>query len=219
MASTLTPGKALDMLAVRFPKITMESIGPRLCTEVQDYIWHKYPWKWSLSQITPFFLTREMSDYGPPEFTLPTDLYGLYDAWLRGMNNEFRPLTVLKELTVAEHSSRPTAICVTPERYFRLNPRPDLISPEWWVEGKYKKTPTKIVSTNVNSYLFPWDDMWFEVFRKGLSWKFRDEILGDPNAIQDFQLFEQKLQVWAGVEGFYDGATILHPSEGLALGG
>ena len=220
MASTMTAGQALDIVSMRYKGLQQEGFGPRFADEVQAYIWYRFPWRQSLSELPPFHPVLEEPDYGPPTSAVPPDFYGFHDVWLRYRDGSTKTLTPMKDLAVSPVAGIPEAISYQAERYsFRLYPRPSITAPEWWVEGIYKKTPTKITTANVNSYLIPWDDLYFAVFRQGLIWKVKDEILGDPAAPGEFAKFETFVQRMAAAEGMQLGVTIVHPHSGLELGG
>lgn len=217
MAKTLTAGKALEIVAVKFPRITADGVGARFASEVRDYMWYAYPWKISLGDLQPFALTQNQADYGSPLFTLPTDFYGLHDVWIRSVADDYVPLSVVKELPVSGSPGYTTTVAITENGKIRLHPRPVLFGPDWWVEGKYKKSTTSITPNNVTSTILPWDDMYFEVFRRGLIWKYRDEIMGDPRAVEDLNIFLTWLGKMIASESGQDGVTPVHPSHGLAM--
>jgi hypothetical protein len=83
------------------------------------------------------------------------------------------------------------------------------------VEGKYKKLPTKITNENLNSYVLPWDDIYFDVFRQGLVWKYKQDIIGAQDAVRELQLFEKMINDMAAAEGLHSGVAMIAPSEGL----
>jgi len=217
MAKTLTAGKAVEFLAAKYPKIAHDAVGARFASEIRDIMWNFYPWKVSLGDLQPMALVQNQADYGPPAYILPTDFYGLHDVWLRSFNDEFIPLSVSKEVPISATPLTPSTVAVTENGYLRFHPRPVYYSPDWWFEGKYKKSTTSITPSNLNSTVLPWDDMYFPVFRRGLIWKFKDEFLSDPTAFQDFAQFRSMLQEMANRESGQDGITTIHPSHGLAL--
>jgi hypothetical protein len=162
-------------------------------------------------------LTYNESDYGAPLVAVPADFYGLHDAWIYGLGSaKPYPLVVVPELRPSFSVGVPTTIAYQKEiASFRVHPRSGLSSPEWWVEGVYKKTPTKITTTNINSYVLPWDDMYFEVFRQGLVWKYKQDIIGAPDALREYQLFLSMIDTMAADEGLHSGVKMIAPAESL----
>jgi hypothetical protein len=148
---------------------------------------------------------------------VPTDFLALQDAWIYG-NGTARPypLVVVPSLRPSFSVGVPTAIAYESEiPGFRVHPRSGLSSPDWWVEGVYKKNPTKITNENLNSYVLPWDDIYFEVFRQGLVWKIKKDILGAQDAFQEFQLFLKMIDDMAADEGFNNGVKFVAPAQSL----
>jgi hypothetical protein len=218
MAKTLTVGKALEIVGVRYPKVMLESIGARFASEVRDFMWHAFPWKVSLGDLVPFGLVQDQADYGPPYITLPSDFYGIHDAWIRDYANELYPLTVETETRVSWTSDIPTTISVTELGNLRIHPRPIFYGPDYWLEGKYKKSTSPITPSNINSTVLPWDDIYFEVFRRGLIWKVKEELIGDPKAADDLSIWMTWLQKMIAHEQFQDGVTTIHPRYPLTMG-
>ena len=220
MARTLTAATAVRVIAARYPRLDQSDVAARLCDEVQSFIWHRYPWRQSLAELPPFHLLEEEPDYGPPMYAVPSDFYGLHNVWIRTSSNMVYPLTVVGEVGISVATSIPTQISYRPENIsFRLHPRPSLTAPENWVEGAYKKNPTKITNANLTSYILPWDDIYFGVFRKGLVWKVKEDQLGDPTADSDFAKFLMLLENMATAEGIHSGVRTMAPAESFELGG
>ena len=223
MASTLTIGDAVNLLGQRYPKLLMDGNAARLADEILSFMWIRYPWRQSLAQLYPFFITKEEPDYTAPYIVFPTDFFALQEAWLREYTG-YRfdpPLSVKPDLIVSGTTSTPTAISYQPEiGGFRLYPRPSMCSPDVWVEGIYKKALTKVKNETVQSYTYPWDDRYFNVFRKGLSAIVKDELIGNKQeAMQEYLEFRQLLEGMAASEGLHSGDVSVHPQYGLALGG
>ncbi len=220
MARTLTPGDAVRIVSTRYPKLDTSGIAARFCDEVQALIWHRWPWRESIAELPPFHLMFEEPDYGPPTLAVPADFHGLYMVNLRNSSLQTIPMTAVPNLPVSNGAGVPSAISYQKEvKSFRVHPRPSITAPDWWVEGSYKKTPTKITNENLNSYTLPFDDLYFEVFRRGLIWKVKDELLGDPQAANDLALFYTLIDRMAAAEGLQDGVVVVAPAESLELGG
>lgn len=223
MASTCTLGDAVNLLGQRYPKLLLDGNAARLCDEVLSFMWNRYPWRESLGQLYPFFLAKEECDYTKPFIVFPSDFYGLREAWIREYTG-YRfdpPLVVKPDLIVSGSTGRPEAISYQPEiGGFRIFPRSDTSSPDIWVEGIYKKRLTKVTNATVQSYVYPWDDIYFKVFRKGLSAICKDELLGmKQEAMIEGQEFMALLDWMAAAEGHQSGDFSVHPQRGLELGG
>jgi hypothetical protein len=222
MAKTLTVASALNILNIRFPRLLVDGIGARFADEVIGYMWTRYPWKESLAELPPFHLTRDESDYAAPLLAVPSDFFGLHDARLRNSSNYVSaPLTIQKELRYDGVPGLPTSIAYQKDiAGFRVHPVPQVGGADWWVEGTYKKTPTKVTNENLAAYTLPWDDIYFAVFRAGMVAKIKDELMQDTNAaLLAFQRFNGDLQRMAMDEGVHEGVTIISPSDALAYGG
>jgi hypothetical protein len=222
MARTITVGEALNLVGLKYPRILSDGFGARLADEVQAFIWGRYPWRNTLAELPPFYPVREVADYGPPMYAVPSDFKGLHRAWLRRYTGErIEPeLLVKPDVSISIAPDVPSAIAYHAERAsFRLHPRPSFSGPEVQVEGIYKKLPTKITNANMNSFLLPWDDEYFQVFKKGLEWKYREDIIGAPDAAQSFVLFRAFVDQMAMDEGLHSGVVTVAPAEGFELGG
>lgn len=223
MASTLTLGVAVNLLGQRYPKLLLDGNAARLSDEVIQFMWTRYPWRQSLAKLYPFGLVKEEGDYTAPFITFPGDFFGLQEAWLRDFTG-YRydpPLVVKPDLEVSVNCAKPEAISYQPEiGGFRLYPRSDYFSPDIWVEGIYKKSLAKVTNETVQSYLYPWDDRYFKVFRKGLSSICKDELLGNKQeGMMEAQEFIQLLDWMAASEGLHSGDFSVHPQRSLSLGG
>jgi hypothetical protein len=219
MAKTLTPGVALQMVGLKYPKLLTEGFGARFANEVQEWIWKRYPWRGSLVDLPPFHLVKDQPDYGSPLTIVPADFLGLHKAWVREVRGyQVYPLTVKSDADVSVSPGIPDVIAYMSEKNaFRLHPRPQASAPYWWVEGVYKKTPTKITNANVNSYILPWDDIYFMVFRKCLEAKIKDELLGAQDAMNAIQYANYLIDAMAMDENLVSGVTIVAPAESLEL--
>jgi hypothetical protein len=89
------------------------------------------------------------------------------------------------------------------------------------MEGEYKKIPTKITNDNVNSLILPWDDLYFPVFRLGLVWLIKRDLIGSPRETKDARdEFFSALYQMAMNEGMAEGqVNLVYPDDGLELGG
>jgi hypothetical protein len=219
VAKTLTVGTALHILSARNPRILTESFGARFADEVQAFMWYRHPWRESLADLPPFSLVPDEPRYGPPTLAVPPDFYGLHDAWLRNMSGGQQVLLVQKDLRPSGESGVPTSICYDgASGSFILHPRPALSAPDWWVEGRYKKTPTKITNETVMSHVLPWDDIYFAVFRAGLNWKLAQEIERSRDWPNEFAAFLRAVDDMARTEGIISGVEVISPDVSLEYG-
>jgi hypothetical protein len=217
MASTLTAGNLIDVVKLKFPKVLVDGFGARAADEVHSYIWKRYPWKSSIANLYPFHVVQAEPDYGPPSVTIPLDFQGFHQVWLRSSDGREYRLDPKPDLQKSFTPGLPNAIAWMPkDQAFRLHPRPSFTAPDWWVEGEYKKTPTKINNENVASFVLPYDDMYAMVFRKGLAAWFKQDT---PDEMPAFQMFSGLLDEMAASEGLLAGPPQNFPDEGLANGG
>jgi len=217
---TLTAGDAIRIVSTRFPRLDTSGLAARFADEIQAIMWHRYAWRESLAELPPFHLVYEEPDYGPPLLAVPADFYGLHGVHVRNTYITYPSLTVVPNLPISTGIGIPDTIAYQAEKKaFRVHPRPSVRAPEWWIEGSYKKTPTKITNANLNSYILPFDDLYFEIFRRGLVWKVKEEILGDEKAFQDEIRFMNDTVRMAAAEGLHSGVILIAPAEGLELGG
>jgi hypothetical protein len=222
MPNTLTPGVAVSIVGLKYPRLLADAFAARFCNEVQDYIWYRYPWRGTLADLPPFGLTQDEPDYGPPLLAVPADFYGLHRAWIRSSTGRILEpeLQVKPDLGLSVCSAMPTTIAFQKAKgCFRLHPRPAFAAPDYWVEGEYKKLPETITNENLNSYTFVWDDLYFQVFRAGLNWKVKEDLMSSPDAPNAYQMFEMLVDRMAMAEGLHSGVVTVAPSEGLELGG
>lgn len=222
MPKTLTVAEAINMLGVKYPKLHPDGVGARLADEVIAFIWNRYPWRNSLATLPPFYPIREIADYGPPLYAVPTDFKGLHEAWLRRNTGErIEPSLIIKpSVSISVVPDTPTAIAYQPEiSSFRLHPRPSFSGPEIWIEGIYKTLHTKVTSENMNSYVFPWDDEYFQVFREGLKWKYKADLMDASDVMNQFAVFRAFVDEMAAAEGLHSGVMSVAPLTSLELGG
>lgn len=222
MAKTLTPGHALSLLALRYRGLIPDGWGARMADEVFSTMWLRYPWRGTLGELPPFHLIRGMGDYKAPFAEVPVDFWSLHDAAVYSKSGYHHGLTVPKSLRVSEVAGMPASITYDKAtQAFRVYPRPATGGCDWWVGGVYKKAPPKITNDNLNSFTFPWDDVYFPVFRAGLNWLVKRDIVGSVGEAREAAAeFFSLLQQMAEAENVADGhAVYIHPESGLELGG
>jgi len=216
---SITIREAVDILAMAYPRLTSEGFASRFADEVIGKMWMKFPWRQSIKKLPPFHTVAYESDYGPPTSAVPADFFAIHDAWLKNVYSYDRPLAVVANLKPSLNTGEPDSICYVPENTsFRLSPRPNLNPPYWWVEGRYKKKPTRITDATIASALFPFDDLYFHVFRQGMYWKYQQEILKSGEHMTQYGLFMTMLKEMATSEGIHQGAQVVHPEFELSLG-
>jgi hypothetical protein len=225
MARTYTPGRALDLFQNRYNQILVNGYGAIAADMAQSQMWMSFPWKQSIAPLTPFYVIPEQSDYGAPTGAVPPDFLHLIEAWMRDVTSGYiTRLNVHKgrDLPPSYLESIPDTIGYLAEKNaFRLTPRPSssMGPTNFQIEGTYKKAPVKITNTNLNSsYILPWDDIYFPVYRKFVRWAL-SEINDEQDAANRLQEAQAMLLEMAQKEDGYEGTETVAPAEGLALGG
>ena len=219
MARTLTYQDALNILAQRHRQFLADGTLARFCDEVMSFMWNRYPWTQTLDELPPFYLTYGESRYGTPVAAIPADFKSLHEAQVVGYSTGEYPLKVLKTLQESSVIAPPEAISYDKAaKQLVVFPASSFASPQYWVTGKYKKTPTKVTNATLASVL-PFEDDYFAVFRTGLAAKIRQELLDDPRWPTYWQQFLFLLDKMAQEEGFNEGQLVVAPDDELALGG
>jgi hypothetical protein len=185
MSSTYTVSDAVALVKEIYRGTIWDHAGPMLADIAQSIVWNAADWKQTLADLPPFWLVPQEQDYAAP-----ADCQGLRSTYLVHVTTDpiYRtpPLNIKKDLDPTYYVGVPTEISFDQaSNKIRLYPSPAefMASPEWLVEGTYKKTPTKITSSNIGTALVPIDDRFFDVFRKALAYAFLDS-LSDPRAGQ-----------------------------------
>ena len=179
MAKTYTVGKALALLQTQMCLPDITPFAAPICDEALSFIWDAFDWKASLGELAPFYLLPQEQDYGAPLSAVPSDLMVLRTARVR--NNDsytVKDLDVVASLPVTDLFAFPDTISYEPAvSKFRVHPVPpgSLVASQYQVEGTYKKNHTQVTPATINSLVLPWDDQYFDVFRKTLRWKWLDE--------------------------------------------
>lgn len=216
MASTLTVGTAINQMGLAAPKLLSDGYAARYANEALNRMWFAYPWRESIVTLTPFAMIAGTPDYVA---AVPANFYAIYDAWLAHATSDPTPLRYVRDLRPGRSQDRPTEISYVPETgAFRLEPTPaDMTG--WTVAGRYKKLPAVITNANMVSYIVPWQDIYFEVFRQSLLWKVKKDLLKDPTWADEYKLFRGMLDDMANAEGLHSGAVFVSPESDLSLGG
>lgn len=189
MAKTKTPNDALILIEKLplFKQATSSSYAVDAINEAARRMWNDHEWDVSLASLPPFYLTPGEADVSALSAPVPSDYAYLEDAWLSSAaGGETVPLTVGQNLTKTRIESTPQKITYTPETdQWRVWPAPasGWSSPDWQIEGRYKKNPPVWDNDDWAIKVLPWDDRFFRVYRKCLEHTILS-ILGRPEAGQ-----------------------------------
>jgi len=135
-----------------------------ICNMTNDKIWNAYGWRQSLGILPPFGLVPMQQYYGAPEVAVPTDFAGFHMCFLTRTTTvppQRWEIHVRRDLRDTHARNYPSYISYDgATQCYRLDrPAPDNTSGhEWIVTGEYKKTPTKVTSSNSGTLLLPYDD-------------------------------------------------------------
>jgi hypothetical protein len=189
MARTYTYADVLNFVGANFNKVLTDAYGAMLCDQTASMVWNAADWRQSLGSLAPFYLSPLEQDYGAPLVQVPTDFLGLRTANLVYVPTQppsREPLHVLRQLDKTDACGLPSAISYEPSvRKFRL----DKLAPNgaaasaYMVEGTYKRTPTKVLATDLASSTLPFDDAYLRVFTSGLLYNYF-AATSDPRAGQ-----------------------------------
>lgn len=221
MAKTLTYGELISSISKKISRTTEEDFAALICNMTIQEIWKRYDWRESIKALPPFWLAPTVQDYGSPLNIIPEDFDGLRTAFLIQLTgNPARklPLDIQKILIETNVRSFPSAISFVPEkRAFRIFPNvPDSWGcPEYLITGTYKTLPPRVLSSNFQGTVLPFDDKYFFTLMETALWK-GYELNGNP-------LDEKaQLKALAAIEemsrdqGLNDGDTHITPSSPLA---
>lgn len=212
-------------------RLVADRRGAAICNLCQNEMWDEYDWRESIATLPPFFLIPNRQDFGPPFSAVPSDFKGLRQvrvAYIAGDPPHYWELSVEKHLGLTHNQQIPHAISYQPdERAFRLFPRvPDSIAaPHYMVEGTYKKNPTRLSNSTLETFL-PFDDEHLLVFVEGVkwaSWKLSGDARAGGVQIQDnFRVltgqrsdFQNAIDSMAEDFGLNDGDQHIAPREPL----
>lgn len=177
MATTLTYNDYLKMLRPNVPANVLDFSGPQVANLAIRKVWSRYPWRAFVLDFRPFFLIPLEQDYGPPFNIVPADFDSFVNANLvtlpsGGNALRYQPMQVKKFLETTSKRGVPDCISFHVGRpgraedtgqsgQFRLHPRPSesMTCPKWFVEGRYKRTPSRITNTDIDSPI-PFDDKY-----------------------------------------------------------
>ena len=190
----------------------------------QEVIWRAYPWRWTISELDPFWVIPLTQDYGPPIIAVPSDFLEIQGANIVRINNLISartPLQVQRGIPKTAYVNRPNTIAYIPEtRSFRLHPKPpsSMASPEYLIEGFYKKTPTIITPSNYQVTNLPSQDHQRQMWQDAISWAYAS-VTKDQNADRLYQRTQGSIAETAAAETIALGNPNIHPYEGIVSGG
>jgi hypothetical protein len=221
MGYTFTYTDALNSVRSSFPVKDEDAKAAIMCNLALNMIWFGYDWRESLAKLPPFGLVPYTQDYGAPAVSVPADFEGLREAYLLHLTS-FPPTEapILVRSNIKETMTRglPQVIGYEPTTTsFRTFPRApgNVGSPEWAIRGTYKKQPTKVTNSNLNSLLFT-QDKYFQVWVAGLQWAGTSLSVGSPEtkaaAGAEFAFHINKM---AMDEGLNNGDQTITPQEPL----
>ncbi len=221
MANTFTYGDLINSIANSVARTREEAVASLACNMATTLIWNAFDWRETIETLPPFWLTPDSQDYGPPAVIVPVDFQGLRDVNLVQLNatppRKF-PLKVKRDLSKTHAYGLPNTIAFNrATQSFRVFPRPtpNIASPNWLIEGTYKKIPPKLVSSTYAVQPLFSEDMYFSVWVAALKWAFKD-ISGANDAPQAYAMAQQAILKMAENEGLNLGQTDFYPSESLA---
>lgn len=234
MARTIKYSEILDAIRIHLPRNIGDDHSPRICNLATSEIWKKYDFRETLTTLPPFYLVPNEQDYGAPTVTIPSDFLGLRKVNLVALTSippVRRELKVIKDLQLTSVRYYPLhAICYNPEtNSLRVFPRvPENVgSPDYIIDGSYKKRPTKIVNSTLETVI-PLDDIHEKMFIEGMKWA-AFEIAGDPRAGEaqvqsgmtsysgQLAKFHREMDLSAQMEGLELGDPAISPSEPLGF--
>lgn len=229
---TLRYSDILSIVSKGTPRVAeaeFSSVASNLATNL---IWYAFDWRESLEELPPFYLIPGVQDYGTPFTVIPQNFHGLRKAFLGRLNYvKYPQMAVAKDLEKTHIQGIPTAISYEASLdAFRVHPIPNNLSaPTWWIEGTYKKRPSAITNSTLNT-LLPFDDMYLNVWVEALRWAMY-HLLGSEKAgvavYQNGQLVSTgqlgtamaAIEKMASTEGLEQGDVFLHPENALVSGG
>jgi len=233
MAKTYTFADAINLVKKNqaFRQLEDASFARFAVDEANRLMWGDFDWRESLAQLTPFYMTPGESDIVSPAIALPTDIWGFRDVWIRQIFGSNYPLKVLQSLPISGFESRPTSIMLLQDRTgVRLHPTPasGYGAPYFQIEGWYKKLPTKVLQTGLNSTL-PYEDNFFSVFVEALRYQYLTLLgldggqvvysAGRSQYTGQLAKYKAMLTERIGQENIDKGGVQIAPEESLSYGG
>jgi hypothetical protein len=215
MARTYSYGELLRMIGPEIPRNQSDEQAALILNKATNFIWKRYDWREYITSLPPFYLIPNEQDHGAPAVSIPSDFTGLRSAYLvrlQATPPERTPLAVKNFLDLTHARYLPHAIAYRPDAAaFRVLPRvPENIgSPDWLIEGIYKKRPTKVVPGSLFNVTLPIDDAYIEVWTEVI------KHVANPKDPGQAQLAYMSVDEMASNEGLELGEPTVAPSEPL----
>ncbi len=232
MAKTRTLREALSLAMKLSPRFDDSSYAALVADLALSFMWRWYAWDESMVQLPPVYMTPDEPDIEAPARVVPGDFWYLDRAWIKQIDGDVFPLRVLKKLDKCGFNERPRDIAYEAQtNSFRFSPTPSSgwAAPHVQVEGVYKKTSTKVTTSNLNSLVLPWDDMYFGVFLQSLRYQYMllnnhpdtgqvgTDSVGRTRYSGQLARFVGELHLATAQEN-QRGDDFVHPEESLMLG-
>ncbi len=220
MASTFTYNDAWGLAGLQWPR-SGDTTGNRYALNMAiERMWLAYDWRGTVVEMPPVWMVAGKQDYGPPFYSVPSDFYGLrevYLVWLVGCGSPHTPLKVVENLERTSSMGLPKDICYRPSAgALRVHPLPPfgVNSPQYLIDGTYKKQALKISSANLSDTLF-WDDIYFTAFVQAVAWAGLLCLGKRREAAEQEIVFLNALHLATSSAALEAGDPTIHPQEPL----
>jgi hypothetical protein len=223
VAGTYTYNDALAVAKAQYSPALTPLVEEYVINNAVSKMWMAYDWRGTVALLYPFWLVPGEQDYGSPFYSVPTDFFGIREAYLlesAGTAQLRHPIHVVENLERTHIQSFPKSICYRPSiSGFRVNPTPTLgmACPNYMIDGTYKTKPPKITRATMATNIF-WDDVYFNVFGMATTWAALLAAGKRQEAMEMNAIFSQTLDETTSNENQELGDPIVHPSEGLGIG-
>lgn len=183
-------------------------------------MWKAYDWRGSVVPFPPFWLVGGEQDYFAPEYCVPTDFYGLREVYLVNLTASIpirTPLDVVENLELTSLLSYPQSIAYRGSvSGFRVHPCPNygVSSPQWMIDGSYKKQPPRFTRSDIGSTL-PWEDVYFQCLVEAVAYTMLRATGRRADAQAQFANFVFELKSCAEAENLELGEPTVHPNRPL----
>ncbi len=221
MAGTYTFGDLINSSMSSIPGVAQEKTVDIMCNRANAYVWNRFDWRETITELPPFWLVPDTQDYGAPAVIVPTDFQGIRKAFLQDIESypeRTYNLAPVRELDPTLVRSFPDAISFDKaSNSFRLSRRApaSLTAPRYLVNGTYKILPTKMTKLNYQTTLLFTDDQYFD------QWMAVMKYIAAPTGNAKMaakQEADMLLHDMAVNEGLNLGDTPIAPAEALAVG-
>ena len=188
MSGSYTSQDALDIAKAMNHKIPQDSIAAFACDTVQNIIWTRYPWAWTMGTLTAITCVDGTQDYSISN----TDFYRLSVFQPpRIVRTDLTPVEY-RELNVKQHLGVELTLKGGLETIRNISYEPEISKVRLdfaasvpsgttlQIQGPYQKKPTRITADTLTTALTQ-PDHYFQVFLEGVRWKLY-ELADDPRA-------------------------------------